>query len=63
MVFVKILTIHYARVHSETVYLAWAAEQEGTRPPEKISRGGQRGRFLGEKTSSFNQYRTMLAYI
>ena len=30
---------------------------------QKISRGGQGGRFLGEKTSSFNQYRTMLVYI
>ena len=26
------------------------------------SRGRQGGRFLGEKLSSFNQYRTMLAY-
>ena len=35
----------------------------GTRPlPQKIFRGGQGGRFLGEKMSSFNQYRTMLAY-
>ena len=36
---------------------------QGSRPPQKIFGGGPGGRFLGEKTSSFNQYRTMLAYM
>ena len=35
----------------------------GTRPPQKICKGDKGGHFLGEKTSSFNQYGTILAYI
>ena len=31
-------------------------------PPEDFQRG-QGGRLLGKKTSSFNQYRTVLAYM
>ena len=46
-----------------TIGLSMGGGTGGNASPQKISRGGQGGRFLGKKTSSLNQYRTMLACI